>query len=145
MLRTDDLLLAHLVLRRSPKARLAVRAALKRRDAPSAPAPDDPRGAAARRLMKAKLLSASDLVAMTELIAAARRRCGGCGRDIVAFPGSRDRRVRCARCGARSMVAAWTGSGPAPAPTRRIPKPAAPPADHPPKIGPYAIESVIAK
>ncbi len=154
MLRTDDLLLAHLVLRRNPAARLAIRAALKRVEAST----DAETGSgAARGLMKAKLLAPADYVTFKEAIAAAKRRCAGCTRPFVAFAGNRDRRVRCGRCGARTPVAA---SG-------RHAEPAAKPASERTRtrsikkqgtssrrdintgvnqrMGPYSIESVIAQ
>ena len=149
MLRTDDNLLAHLIIRRNPSARPAVRAALRREDGSDS----DERSAAARGLMKAKLLAPSEYVSMKELIAAARRRCAGCGRAFVAFAGKRERRVRCARCGAVTPVAAFAGPGSPPArssrnkkkkaggSTRRDPQPT----DVQVRIGPYTIESTIAK
>jgi tetratricopeptide (TPR) repeat protein len=167
VLRTDDNLLAHLIIRRNPSVRPSVRAALKRQtDSDS-----DERSVAARSLMKAKLLAPTEYVSLKELIAEARRKCAGCGRAFVAFAGKKERRVRCGRCGKATQVPAFNGPGPPPARSSRSKKKRAdvphaaggaggrdapraadastrrdpPAAEAGVRVGPYAIESTIAK
>ncbi|MBI3722971.1 tetratricopeptide repeat protein, partial [bacterium] len=134
VLRTEDMLLAHLFLEKNPLARAAVKEALAAEDTAS----DGTRRTLAQRLIRAKLLNAAEFVGFQRAIERARRKCKGCRRDFVAFPGARTKR-RCARCGEWTDIRTKSSST-VPAIAMAETRPPAPC-----KIGPYEIEGLIAR
>jgi tetratricopeptide (TPR) repeat protein/tRNA A-37 threonylcarbamoyl transferase component Bud32 len=151
VLRSDDLLLAVLVKKRYPALTKAVRALLEQPESEDG----QPRSSLGQRLIRAKHLAPAEFIALSAQIQGARRRCPGCQRQLVVLPRQRERRPRCARCGTRSAVPG-PPPGQAPNTPQATPRAGGKRGDTAPdsatfrgtvtsRIGPYAIEGVIAQ